>query len=349
VTTEEEPDTSGEAPSGVATLFPGYFAMSMATGILAVGADGQGISWLGDVLYGIGWISFVVLAALTIVRVLRYRDRFVADFTNHRSGFSFLTIVAALNVLAGGAAVIHQWWTLSWVAWILSLVLWLSLVYPPMLAIIVGAEKPPLGEGINGTWFLLTVSTESIAVVGALLLAHDGDSNHLMELIVLSAFTVGVVLYLIVMTMLFLRWTFVPLGPGELQPPSWIAAGAVAITVLAGSNIMLARGASPRIERLVPFIEGVVIMSWATATFWFPLMVIIGVWRHLIRKVPLRYHPAYWALVFPIGMYGVATHRMVVVTDLTVLDPLPKLAFAAALAAWAAAMGGLVWTTRNRS
>ena len=51
-------------------------------------------------------------------------------------------------------------------------------------------------------------------------------------------------------------------------------------------------------------------LAWATATFWFPLMVAIGVWRHIVDRVPLRYHPSYWALVFPLGMYGAATFRM---------------------------------------
>ena len=52
------------------------------------------------------------------------------------------------------------------------------------------------------------------------------------------------------------------------------------------------------------------LLAWATATFWFPLMVAIGVWRHVVRRVPLRYDPSYWAMVFPLGMYGAATFRM---------------------------------------
>jgi tellurite resistance protein TehA-like permease len=73
---------------------------------------------------------------------------------------------------------------------------------------------------------------------------------------------------------------------------------------------LLAQGESPRTERLAPFIEGVVVLSWATATFWFPLMIAFGVWRHVVRRLPLTYHPAYWSSVFPLGMYAVATFRM---------------------------------------
>jgi tellurite resistance protein TehA-like permease len=334
--------------TGIATLFPGYFALVMATGIIAVGSAQQGLRLLAQILYAVAAVAFAVLAVLTVARLVRYPGRLFADLTHHSTGFLFLTTVAAVNVLGSGAAVIHQAWTLAWIAWVTGLVLWLVLLYPPLLGVIIGDPKPPLGEGINGSWFLLTVATESVAVVAGLLIAHNGDPNQALELTALGAFTLGIVLYLIVMTLLFLRWTFSPLGPDELQPPSWIAAGAVAITVLAGSNLLLARSASPRLERLAPFIEGVVILAWATATFWFPVMAAIGVWRHIVRRVPLRYHPAYWALVFPIGMYGAATYRMIAAADLDAIDVLPKLALAAALVAWTAAFAGMVVAWRGQ-
>lgn len=337
MTAEGEP-----APSAIATLFPGYFALVMATGIIAVGAAQQDLDLVAEVLFAVGVVAFAVLAVLSAIRLVRYPKRVLDDLTHHRSGFAFLTIVAALNVLGGASALVHGWWTVAEVTWIVSLGAWPILLYPPLLGVILGADKPTLAQGINGTWFLLTVATESIAVVGALLIANGGEPNQIVELVTLAAFTLGLVLYLIVMTMLFMRWTFSPLSPDELQPPSWIAAGAVAITVLAGSNVLVAVEASPRLERLAPFVEGIVILAWATATFWFPAMVIIGVWRHIVRRVPLRYEPAYWSLIFPIGMYGAATFRMIGVTGFTVLDPLPKLALAAALVAWSAAALGLV-------
>ena len=143
------------------------------------------------------------------------------------------------------------------------------------------------------------------------------------------------------MTMVFLRWTFLELDPTEADPPAWIAAGAVAITVLAGSNLLLAAPASPRIDRVAPFIEGIVVLAWATATFWFPLILAIGWWRHVVRRLPLRYHPSYWALVFPLGMYSAATFRMRAAIDLGALAWLSGLAFAAALLAWLATAFGL--------
>lgn len=333
------PATAAAPRSPIATLFPGYFAMVMATGIIAVAAAQQQIDWLADALYVITAGAYVVLAVLLVLRVVLYPHEFGADVIAHAKGFAFLTTVAGTNVLGAASITIHGWYTVGCVLWGISLTLWAGFLYATLIAVVIHPGKPGLEAGINGSWFLLTVSTESIAVLGALLLAHDG--GELLAFTALAAFLLGVVLYVIVMTMVFLRWTFLELDPTEADPPAWIAAGAVAITVLAGSNLLVAAPVSTRVELLTPFIEGVVILAWATSTFWFPLMVAIGIWRHLIRKVPLRYHPAYWALVFPIGMYSAATFKMRAAIDLDALEWLPKLALAAALIAWTACAFGL--------
>lgn len=330
-------------PSPIATLFPGYFALVMATGIVGIAAEQQDLGLLADVLYLIAAGAYVVLAVLLALRIAKYWANFAADVTNHAKGFAFLTIVAATNVLGSASIVIHAWWDLAWTLWWASLALWVVFVFTTLIAVVIDRDKPGLQGGINGSWFLLTVSTQSIAVVAGLLLTRT-DSDAL-AFTAIAAFTLGIVLYLIVMTMVFLRWTFQPLDPTEADPPAWIAAGAVAITVLAGSNILLAADQAPdRVRRLTPFLEGLVVMSWATATFWFPLMVAIGIWRHLVRRVPLRYHPSYWAMVFPLGMYGAATYRMGAAIDLDALEWLPKVELGVALTAWSVTFVGLGWS-----
>jgi tellurite resistance protein TehA-like permease len=330
-------------PSPIASLFPGYFALVMATGIVAIAAEQQSLDLLADALYVVSVIAYIVLTVLLAIRITRFWSNFAADVTNHAKGFAFLTTVAATNVLASASIVIHGWWDLAWVLWWISLALWTVFIYTTLIAVVVDRDKPGLQGGINGSWFLLTVSTQSIAVVAGLFLTRT-DSDAL-AFTAVTSFTLGIVLYLIVMTMVFLRWTFQPLDPTEADPPAWIAAGAVAITVLAGSNILLAADQAPeRLARLAPFLEGLVVMSWATATFWFPLMIAIGIWRHLVRRVPLRYHPSYWSMVFPLGMYGAATYRMRAAIDLDALAWLPKVELAVSLTAWALTFVGLAWT-----
>ena len=256
-------------PSPIATLFPGYFALVMATGIVAIAADQQNLDLVAQILYVVTVIAYIVLAVLLATRMIRFWSNFAADVTNHAKGFAFLTLVAATNVLASASIVIHGWWDLAWALWWISLALWVVFVFATLIAVVINSDKPGLQGGINGTWFLLTVSTQSIAVVAGLLLTRT--HSDMLAFTAIAMFTLGIVLYLIVMTMVFLRWTFQPLDPTEADPPAWIAAGAVAITVLAGSNILLAADEAPaRLARLAPFLEGLVVTAWATATFRAP-------------------------------------------------------------------------------
>src|SRR5215211_6435053 len=55
---------------------------------------------------------------------------------------------------------------------------------------------------------------------------------------------------------------------------------------------------SPLLAELLPFLKGMTLLFWATATWWIPVLVILGIWRHLIRRFPFRYDPLYWGAVF---------------------------------------------------
>jgi hypothetical protein len=33
---------------------------------------------------------------------------------------------------------------------------------------------------------------------------------------------------------------------------------------------------------------------WSVRIWWIPMLVVLGVWRYLIRNVPFRYDPLYW-------------------------------------------------------
>lgn len=331
--------TSREGTSPIATLFPGYFALVMATGIISIAAHQQNLDWIASGLYLVAAGAYGVLVVLTIARLVGYPRKLFNDLFSHQKGFAFLTTIAGTNVLGSATALVHGWWTAAEVLWWVGLVLWPPILYSALIAVIVGDDKPGIGSGINGTWFLITVSAESIAALGALILAHRG--GELLAFVCLAAFLVGFVVYLIVMTMVFLRWTFEPLDPTEASPPAWIAAGAVAITVLAGSNLVSTADATELLARTAPALEVFVILAWATATFWFPVMIAIGVWRHIVRRFPLRYHPSYWAMVFPLGMYAASTFKMLEVIDLDGLAWLPQVTLVLAGIAWSVTFAGM--------
>jgi tellurite resistance protein TehA-like permease len=134
---------------------------------------------------------------------------------------------------------------------------------------------------------------------------------------------------------------FFKIAPDEMTPPYWINMGAVAITTLAGANLLL-KGTALFLTDLSPFIKGFTIFFWASGTWWIPLLFLLGAWRHIYKRYPLTYHPAYWGLVFPMGMYTVATFRLAQVMKLDFLLLIPKFFIYLALIAWAATTFGLI-------
>jgi tellurite resistance protein TehA-like permease len=118
--------------------------------------------------------------------------------------------------------------------------------------------------------------------------------------------------------------------------------GAMAISTLAGTILAENSAASPLLARLEPFVLGLTLLFWATATWWIPLLIALGVWRHLIRRVSLNYDVVYWSAVFPLGMYTACTHRLTNVIDQPFLDLIPKYLVFVAIAAWLATFVGLL-------
>jgi tellurite resistance protein TehA-like permease len=325
----------------LAELFPGYFALVMATGIIAVDALQQRIVWLARTLLWVNVVFCLALWGLYLARLVGYRQRVLADLTSHQRGPAFLTMVAGTEVLGSGFVLILGWRTAGLALWVLGLALWAGLFYTVLAAVTIRTPKPDLASGIHGGWLVLVVGTESVGVLGALLAGDPGGSPVLL-FTALAAAMVGLVLYVVVIGLVCYRWWFFPLAAAEATPPYWINMGALAITTLAFASIHAAAAAGgPGIEALRGFLGGMTVLAWAGASWWVPLLVVIGVWRHLVDRVPLRYDPQYWSLVFPLGMYGAATYRMAGELELTFLDWLPKAFLALALVAWAVTLVGM--------
>jgi tellurite resistance protein TehA-like permease len=104
----------------------------------------------------------------------------------------------------------------------------------------------------------------------------------------------GGALYLWIVTLIFFRYTFLQMAPEDLTPPDWINMGAVAISALVGSTLIEHTALSQDVAEIAPFVKGCTLVFWAVATWWIPMLLVLGVWRYLIRGVPLAYDPLYW-------------------------------------------------------
>lgn len=323
-------------------LHPAYFGLVMATGIVSVACHLLALETFARALVPVNVASYAALVVLNGLRLVRFPRRVLTDLADHQRGVGFFTAVAATGVLGSQLLVVRGDYGVATVLWVLAIVLWVVFIYAIFTAFTVKAAKPSLADGINGGWLVAVVATESIANLGGQLLPRFESHREPLLFLSLAFWLCGGMLYIWMISLIFYRYTFFPFSPSDLMPPYWVNMGAMAISALAGTTLIASAPASPLLSKMEPFLRGFTVLFWATATWWIPMLVILGVWRHVYRRFELRYDPLYWGAVFPLGMYTVASFRLAVTFDLPFLMFLPRAFVFVALAAWTLAFAGLV-------
>ena len=330
------------ARTRLADLSPAYFGLVMATGIVSLAAFMMGFRYVALALFWLNVAQYVLLLLLFGLRAIAHPRRFFGDMAEHLDGPGYFTTVAGTGVLAAQFLILRENFPLGLALWLLAVVLWIGLTYAIFTAFTVKPDKPTLDRGINGGWLLAVVATQSLSVASALLAARIGQPYRLeLNLLALSMWLWGGMLYIWMMSLIFFRYTFFRLSPDDLSPPYWINMGAMAISTLAGSLLILNAPHAPYLMSLLPFLKGFTVLYWVTGTWWIPMLLVLGVWRYVYKRFPFEYDPLYWGAVFPLGMYAACTFEM----DHVMGFGLPGLAsafFYAALAAWAVTFAGML-------
>ena len=330
------------------TLHPAYFAMVMATGIVAISAHLHDLPVVAEILL---WLNVLFLAGLVIAtgaRVLLHPREVAADLRSHSRGVGFFTIVAALAVFGAQLDLQKGEAGLAALFWAVAAILWLIMTYGILTLLMTKADKPRLSDGMNGGWLVIVVAPQSVSILTVLIGAHGVFAGREPTLMfaALVLWLLGGALYLWIATLIFYRYTFVPMAPGDFAPTDWINMGAVAISALAGATLAEPASLSPLLSDVVPFVKGLTVFFWAIATWWIPLLLILGSWRYLLSGLPIAYDSLDWGGVFPLGMYSVSTYSLMEVLDAPFLAGLSMLFTVIALMAWLLTLLGLVMSRR---
>ena len=324
-------------------LSPAYFGLVMATGIVSLAAFMMGHRLVAVTMFYLNIGQYVVLSGLYALRLWRFPGRFFGDMFTHAVGPGYFTSIAGTGILASQFLILGENVVAGAAFWSVAVLLWLCLTYAIFTALTIKRDKPSLDKGINGGWLLAVVATQAVSVSSALLAARIGQPYRLeLNLLALSMWLWGGMLYIWMMSLIFYRYAFFQFSPGDLAPPYWINMGAMAISTLAGSLLILNAPHAPYLTSLLPFLKGFTLFYWATGTWWIPMLVVLGVWRHGFERFPFRYDPLYWGAVFPLGMYSACTWQMSRAMEFDFLSSLPRVFLYIAFAAWAVTFVGML-------
>ena len=205
----------------------------MATGIVSIDALFEGWTAIAWVLFGANLVAYPVLWVLTLLRLIRWPSRLLADLVDHRTGrvsspSSLAPLCSATSGSCWRASLEWRWRSALW-----RLPLWVLVTYTFFVAVVVSSSKAGVEQALSGGWLLTAVATQWLTVFGTLLTPTLPDTSA-----VLSAGSFG-----------FLSET-------------------------------------------LPFLKAFTLFFWAAATWWIPLLVLIGVWRHVLRRFPLVSSPS---------------------------------------------------------
>jgi tellurite resistance protein TehA-like permease len=315
-------------------LSPGYFPFVMASSIISTGTFLLGPSWLSRALLVIASAGCVVLIVAIVIQLVLFRPSVAASFRDPGRVFGLFAIAAGMNVLGLRLADAGHPLATGILAGVAAAV-WLGLTYGVPASLLARSRDSVLGD-VNGTWLLWVVATQSLSVVAATLVRTWPSRSGLLAPFAVGLWSIGLVLYLLLVSLILQRWLTVPVTPQTLSPPYWILMGATAIIVLAGAHILALPAAFAVVRATAGFVEGFSFALWAFGTWWIPLLVVLGCWRHLRHHWPLSYEPALWSVVFPLGMYSVATLTFGQVARLAFMEPLSRFMLWVAVAAWIA-------------
>ena len=339
--------TRGFFRGQVASLSPSAFALVMATGIVSIASQLLSFRLVARVLLWINVLFFIIQLVALISRLILFPAAAFKDLATHAKGAGYLTVTAATSVLGTQLFLLYRLEQVALCFWWAALVSWALILYSFFILVTLSPRKPSLEDGMNGGWLLLTVATQSICVLGSLLSSSFPWSASIVLFIDASFYLLGFLLYVVLITIIIYRFTFYPMQPGEFLPNYWIDMGAGAISTLAGATLCKQLPGIAGLNELLPVIKALTLFTWAVGTWWIPVVLIIEVWRH--KRIPLRYSANYWSMVFPLGMYTVATFRLADVYPYSFLLLIAHAFLFLAWAAWLITFIGMCWQGKTRA
>ncbi len=337
---------AAESPSwrAMRSVSPESFALVMATGIVAAAVREIGLKTVGGVMLGIAAAAFVIISGAFCFRAALAPAAVRADLTAPSRAFTSFASVAACAIVGSGLSDTGHRVAAEVLAWT-GLAAWLTLTGAVPARLALGRQARPRLDDVNGTWYLWAVSTQSLSISASFLRSDAEVPARIAQMSAVALWSAGVVLYLAISFLVALRLHAAGLGPAGLRAPYWVAMGAASIGVLAAAQILggpgMAAGGGGR-----TVVVSVAVTLWLLASGLMPVLAAITAALSLRWPPRLRYWPGAWTMVFPLGMYAVASAQIAMHADLPLARRIGLDEAWAAAVAWALTFALMVVAAR---
>ena len=286
---------------------PASGAVVMGTGIVSIALLLDQRGTLSDILLVLDAVIWIALFALLPARALADPARFRADIRHPTA----LTSIAGTGVL-GTRLTLLGWDCAGAILLIIALAIWLGLV-PQVLG---HWQVPTIGAS-----FILTVATESLALLGASL--AFGERAGWLLYASLVPFCLGLGFYAFVLSRFQFRQLAVGIGD------HWVTGGALAISTVTAGRIALAAQRAGALSGALGSLKTTSLVLWCLTMVWLPALVIYEALRPR-----LRYNVRRWSTVFPVGMYAACSFIVGAVTQTAGITDFARVWVWVALAVW---------------
>lgn len=339
IDTIEDPHANVDIMRFLRDMYPGYFTLTMATGIISIGTNLLEMRAISMMMYVLALLSWAGLFCAYTWRLLRFPRAVLDDLMNPRKTFSFFSFVAATDVV-GLLFYTHGHAHLAALCWAVAFFVWAALLYCTfsVLTLLHGERNINI---VDGGWLIAIVGTQSLVLLGLKLVDLTGAYAAFAMLGIYMLWWLGLFLYGVFVTLFCYRLFFLEMSLEDYSPLMWVIMGAAAISANASSTLDMSDPVIFVLSEIHPVVDGVALLTWTLATWWVPLLVVIGIWKHVVRRVPLRYDPRQWSIVFPLGMYTVATIQLSLAAEFEPMHEISHVVVWIAILVWCFLIAGL--------
>lgn len=301
---------------------PGWFAAVMGTAVTVVAIfvlrnSVPFAAALQVIFLALAVLLFAVLLVPWSIRWLKHPQAVRRDLAHPVSAAFFPTMPISLLVIGIALEKTPLPFLPENVLWPLLLTLWgigaaAILLFALVILTTFFHHAEIRWEASTLGWLIPPVSALLIPVLGLTLAMHYagslwGDVTFYASLLFLG---MGSLLFVLMMATVFTRYIFYALPPAHLAPTVWVGIAPTSILTIIALRITAPVqkyfAASPQVEEVLTLLAKVSgVALWGFALFWLILALVVTLETH--RKTPLPFALSWWAFIFPLGAFTVAS------------------------------------------